>query len=309
MNPHRDWFHLPLGEAPFTAIDTETTDKDASAKIIQFGICHGLRKGGQGLIEVSRIVLPMSEFKMHPEAQQKHRISTRRVEEEGTPLGVVLENHEVRRALSSGLLATYNGRQFDIPKINQQLEEEGEAPFPFLPHLDVFLLLCKAFWRVRKQEDWAKHFGLEYVGRAHDALADTRMTLQLVKKVAERFPYMTVGTAWLWTQGYMEPGFSDICEPSKYDPNDPPSFSEPPWSPTRSEMPATDKQLGILEDLGLDVEGKWWTQGEASPLIDMSPATGPQLDYLRNLGGDADREWTRAEVSKEIDRLKNRKRR
>ncbi len=159
----------------FTAIDTETTDKDITrAEIVQIAAVKV--RDGVVIDEYATFVKP--RVAMTAGAREAHKISDSEFEnaphfEEVWPA--------FRAFCGSDVVVAHNGYQFDFPVLRRMV---GKTRDPPLVTYDTLLLARELHPGSRKLEDLARVYGIDK-GQSHRALDDTRTLAQLFLRLGD----------------------------------------------------------------------------------------------------------------------------
>ncbi len=158
---------------PLAVFDLETTGIDVERdKIVQIAIIRiepgGARKTYEALVNPERPI--------PPEASAVHGINDNDVQDAPTFAQI---RREVEEILEGADLAGYNSVRFDQPLLTNELKQAGsEMDFRGVKHLDAMRI-----FHMKEKRDLSAAYrlycGKEMVG-AHDALADTTATLEIL---------------------------------------------------------------------------------------------------------------------------------
>jgi DNA polymerase III subunit epsilon len=184
------WLDLPV-----LAIDTETTGPEpATCDIVELGACWldgGLSSPSPPIRfgSLSNPGVPIPE-----ESTAIHGIRDEDVKDKPM-LGDVVEAF-MARVSRSGLIVGYNLRTFDGPILERLIGRECSRVTQGLPLLDaldvVRLNTVGRFWKGQGRHrltNVAERLGLEWAGSgSHRASADAQMSLQVLKRFANRLP-------------------------------------------------------------------------------------------------------------------------
>lgn len=166
------------------SIDIETSGLDKNkARIIQIGGVKYSNKWKK-IGEFNYYILPSEPWEMESDAEAVHGLSKSFIQEYGVPLKSIYK--EWLKFLGDCDIVTYNGNAFDIPFIYVEFQREGLDP-KIIDHrlIDVYKIekevnantLAAAFKR---------YTGKEAID-AHDANADSRMTIRVLYEQMNRF--------------------------------------------------------------------------------------------------------------------------
>ena len=158
---------------PLAVFDLETTGIDVERdKIVQIAIIRvepdGTRRTFEALVNPERPI--------PPEATTVHGIKDSDVQDAPTFSQI---RHEVEEILTGADLTGYNSVRFDQPLLTNELKQAGsELDFLGVKHLDAMRI-----FHLKEKRDLSAAYrlycGKELVG-AHDALADTTATLEIL---------------------------------------------------------------------------------------------------------------------------------
>lgn len=174
------WLNLPL-----LALDTETTGTDPeTARVVQIALCMSLRPGDWH--PWTRVINPSVPI---PEAAAKvHGYTDARVQTEGTTPSAALTkawailNDAARRLIP---IVAHNAA-YDLTVLDREFRRHLGEPLPSdLIVLDTLVLHWRFDWTTggRSLSKLAARHGIEFP--AHDAEADARATLDLLRILAD----------------------------------------------------------------------------------------------------------------------------
>jgi superfamily I DNA/RNA helicase len=159
----------------FTAVDTETTDKDISrAEVVEIAAVRV--RDGKIVDEYCEYVKP--RVPIAKEARAKHNISDAMLE--NAPFFETVWP-AFRQFCGSDVVVAHNGYQFDFPVLRRMAGKTDDAP---LITYDTLLLARELHPGSRKLEDLAHVYGIEK-GESHRALNDTRTLAHLFLHLGE----------------------------------------------------------------------------------------------------------------------------
>lgn len=181
-----------LSERPFIAFDTETTGLDKEAEMVQISVV-----GSDGGEVLNTLVKPTKAVEW-PKAQEVHGISPADVE-----LAPTIEDiwPKLRDIFSYRMVTAYN-LAFDLRILSQSISigddrntkewEQIASTSEWSCAMENYALVHQNWNDRHKSFKWVKLVeaaaALEIpVEGAHDALWDTRMTVQVVQKMAKMF--------------------------------------------------------------------------------------------------------------------------
>jgi DNA polymerase III subunit epsilon len=184
------WIDLPV-----LAVDTETTRADSeTCSIVELGACWA--KGGLSSLDGAERLGTLIDpgITIPAESTEIHGIRDQDVI--GKPaLGDIVPDF-MARVSQAGLIVGYNVRGFDGPILGRLIGPDWARAMqdrPMLDALDVVRLnTVGRFWRGQgrhKLTSVAERLGLEWVSNgAHRASADAQMSLQVLRRFANRLP-------------------------------------------------------------------------------------------------------------------------
>lgn len=164
-------------------LDLETTGVDIKTDIpVQVGMTMSADLVTDRVL-MNTLVNPCQPI--DPKATEVNRITDQMVIKAPDYAMAVWQLSLVARAVNPCMVVTFNGSQFDLPIIEGIT---GEAFLPGVPRLDVLDLVYRAFphsERFNLDTQFQQMFGVPLPG-AHDALADLKGTMQLLRAISER---------------------------------------------------------------------------------------------------------------------------
>lgn len=165
------------------AFDVETTGIDTSK---DFVIQLSAVKFDNDFNEVGMMnfyILPVSDFEIRPEAQEKHGLDKSFIIDNGTPLAIA--GKEFLDFIEGCDMLSYNGNSFDVKILSKDLRSVG-LDFPLdKTFYDSMLLETKLFPRTL-DATYKKYTGKDLEG-AHNSLNDVYATIEVFKHQLDRF--------------------------------------------------------------------------------------------------------------------------
>lgn len=162
-----------------TAFDLETTGLDTQKDyIIELGLVKFDTSTFNEIDSRCWYILPKGNFKIDPEAQEKHGISKEYLLEHGVHLEDIWP--EVLEFIGNDDILSYNGNHFDVPMLYYNLIRENlKFDFSGRIYYDSMIVEKKRF-QYKLVETYKRYTGKELDG-AHDALCDVRATIEVFK--------------------------------------------------------------------------------------------------------------------------------
>lgn len=166
------------------SIDIETSGLDKNKdRIIQIG---GVKYTNtwKKVSEFNKYILPKEPWEMTPEAEAVHGLSKNFIQINGVPLESIYD--EWIKFLGDCDIATYNGNAFDIPFLYAEFNRVGLDP-KIVEHrlIDVYKIEREVNANTLPAT-FKRYTGKEALG-AHDANADSRMTLRVLYEQMNRY--------------------------------------------------------------------------------------------------------------------------
>ncbi|SNS56625.1 DNA polymerase-3 subunit epsilon [Micrococcales bacterium KH10] len=189
-----------LTQVPLTAFDTETTGVDVyQDRIVSAAAICGRLSGGSAELGLW-LINPGIEIPAA--AVDVHGLTNEHVQAHGSDPAVTLETIAATLAESireGAPLVVFNAA-FDLVLLDSELRRYGLTPLaerlggaPI--HVIDPLVLDRAFDRYRKGkrrlDTLCQVYGVEVTEAAHDAAADSRMTLAVLGQMASKYPELT----------------------------------------------------------------------------------------------------------------------
>lgn len=159
------------------AFDVETTGVDTSKDFVIQLSAVKFDKNFNEIGMMNFYVLPVSDFEIRPEAQEKHGLDKSFIIDNGTPLSIA--GKEFLDFIEGCDLLSYNGNSFDVKILSKDLRSVG-LEFPLdKTFYDSLLLETKLFPRTL-ETIYKKYTGKDLEG-AHNSLNDVYATIEVFK--------------------------------------------------------------------------------------------------------------------------------
>lgn len=164
-------------------LDTETTGVNISVdKPIQVGLVYVDNEGSR---HVLMNCLANPEMPIAKEASEINKITDRMVSAMPSYRLVCWQMMNMIRAYNPDFLVTFNGSMFDIPLLNNCLQEGNKLSIPGIDVLDLAYRYLQGQTSYKLGLVHASLFGKEH-DSAHDAIADIHATLNILFELKKK---------------------------------------------------------------------------------------------------------------------------